>query len=145
MPHPMARDLEITRRTTFAAAHRLAAPGLSKAENEARYGPCAREHGHTWGLEITVRGPLDEGTGMVIDFHVLDRLIDERIVRHVDHRHLNHDVGFLRGRIPTAENVALCCWDELAPAIAAFPGCRLVQVLVAEDPQHLVVHRGGVG
>lgn len=138
----MPPTLEITHTCEFAAAHRLAAPGLSAAQNTACYGPCAREHGHTWTLEVTVSGPLDPSRGWVVDFAVLDRLVHERIVARVDHHHLNHDVPFLEGVIPTAENLAINCWRELEPAVQAVPGCRLVRVAIGEDRRHLVVYRG---
>jgi 6-pyruvoyltetrahydropterin/6-carboxytetrahydropterin synthase len=72
----------------------------------------------------------------------LDRLVHERIVARVDHHHLNHDVPFLEGVIPTAENLAINCWRELEPAVQAVPGCRLVRVAIGEDRRHLVVYRG---
>ncbi|MBM4060167.1 MAG: 6-carboxytetrahydropterin synthase [Planctomycetes bacterium] len=138
----MPAQFEITCTCEFAAAHRLAAPGLTDEQNLARYGPCAREHGHTWTLEVTVQGPLDPAAGWVVDFAQLDRLVHERIVARADHRHLNHDVPFVHGAIPTAENLAVACWHELEPALRAWPGCRLVRIAIGEDRRHLVVYRG---
>jgi 6-pyruvoyltetrahydropterin/6-carboxytetrahydropterin synthase len=54
---------------------------------------------------------------MVINLKDLDRTVKEAVVRHVDHRHLNHDVAFLEGVIPTAENLALAFWKQLDGAL----------------------------
>lgn len=104
---------ELTRRMEFSAAHRLALARLSDDENRALYGVCARDHGHNYALEVTVRGPADPETGMVMDLKRLADLLDERIFADVDHKHLNHDVPWLAGRVPTAEVVAQAVWERL--------------------------------
>jgi len=104
---------ELTRRMEFSAAHRLALPSLSDEENRALYGVCAREHGHNYAVEVTVRGPADPETGMVMDLERLADLLDEKVFADVDHRHLNHDVPWLAGRVPTAEVLAQAIWDRL--------------------------------
>jgi 6-pyruvoyltetrahydropterin/6-carboxytetrahydropterin synthase len=105
--------LLVTRRATFAAAHVLRRPDWDRQRNEDVFGQCAGDHGHNYVLEVSVSGEPDPETGMVINLKDLDRALKEAIVRHVDHRHLNHDVAFLRGVIPTAENLALAFWRQL--------------------------------
>ena len=51
--------MELTKVLRFSAAHRLASPALTQAENRRRYGPCFRGHGHNYALEATVRGGAD--------------------------------------------------------------------------------------
>jgi len=138
----MTALLEITHACEFAAAHRLASPGLTDEQNRALYGPCAREHGHTYGLEVTVRGPVDPRTGMVVDLNVLARLVAERVIAHVDHRDLNRDVPFLEGCITTAENLVTAFWRELEPALRTFPGCRLHRLVLHEGRANRVEYRG---
>ena len=81
--------------------------------NRAVFGACARDHGHNYVLEVSVSGEPDPETGMVLNLRDLDRVIREAVVDQVDHRHLNHDVPFLRGVVPTAENVARAFWERL--------------------------------
>ncbi len=123
-------ELVITHREEFAAAHRLLSPHLSEQENRALYGPCYSLHGHNYGVEVSVAGAIDERTGMVMDLNRLMVLMREELVREVDHKYLNEDVAFLRGRIPTAENLAVAFWERLAPHFASGPfGLRRVRVV----------------
>ena len=103
----------ITRRATFAAAHVLRRDDWSEERTRAVFGGCAGDHGHNYTLEVTVAGPVDPGTGMILNLKDLDRVIRDAVLGEVDHKHLNRDVDFLRGVLPTAENLALAFWAEL--------------------------------
>lgn len=107
------RSLVVTRRVTFAAAHVLRRPDWDERRNQEVFGQDACDHGHNYVLEVSVGGEPDPETGMVINLKDLDRAVREAVVRHVDHRHLNRDVDFLQGVIPTAENLALAFWRQL--------------------------------
>ena len=122
--------VRISRRATFAAAHVLCRPEWDDVRNREVFGACATDHGHNYVLEVTVEGGLDPDTGMVVNLRDLDAVIRRHFVDHVDHRHLNRDVELLRGRVPTAENVALAAWRELAPRLRP---ARLVRVRVTES------------
>ena len=136
-------EVEITRREEFSAAHRLHDPSLDDAENARIYGICNNPngHGHNYALEVTVRGPVPR-SGMVLDLNRLMVLLREEIVAEVDHKHLNHDVPFLAGIIPTAENVAVAFWERLAPRIEEFEGCRLHRIRLYESANNFVDYRG---
>jgi 6-pyruvoyltetrahydropterin/6-carboxytetrahydropterin synthase len=139
MPGPI---VEITHVQEFSAAHQLVSRELSEAENRELYGPCYRDHGHNYVVEVTVRGSVEPRTGMVMDLNRLSRIVAERIVAKVDHRHLNHDVPFLEGTIPTAENVALAFWRELEPALRGFPGCNLHRIRLHESRTNRIDYYG---
>jgi 6-pyruvoyltetrahydropterin/6-carboxytetrahydropterin synthase len=134
-PDPMEAFLSI--RTHFAAAHRLARPELSQAENEGIYGKCARPHGHghNYLLDVTVRGSIDPRTGMVCDLSVLQKLVDDLVVEPFDHTFLNKDVEHFATTVPTAENIALHIADLLREPIAA-SGARLHRVRLQESPNN---------
>ena len=112
----------ITRRATFAAAHVLRHEGWTDAENQRVFGACSGDHGHNYVLEGTMR---------------------EAVIAKVDHKHLNRDVDFLEGVIPTAENLALAFWRELEPRL---PGGRLERIRLVESENNSVEIRrsGGV-
>lgn len=124
--------LTVTRRATFAAAHRLYRPAWDVARNEAVFGKCANPggHGHNYVLEITIAGELDPETGMIADLKWVKEVVDRYVIDHVDHRNLNTDVPFLEGVVPTAENLARAFWDRLAAPISE--QARLVRVKVQE-------------
>jgi 6-pyruvoyltetrahydropterin/6-carboxytetrahydropterin synthase len=134
-PAPMEAFLSI--RTHFAAAHRLARPELTQAENEAIYGKCARPngHGHNYLLDVTVRGAIEPRTGMVCDLAALQRLVEDLVVEPFDHTFLNKDVEHFASTVPTAENIALHIADLLNGPIAGL-GARLHKVRLQESPNN---------
>ncbi len=105
--------VQIGRRESFNAAHRLYDPGLSDEENRRVFGKCANLHGHNYVLEVVVGGEIDPASGYVMDLKHLSDVICRRVIRDVDHRNLNTDVPWLAGCIPTAENLALTFWERL--------------------------------
>ena len=117
----------LTRRYRFSSAHRLHSPLFDEATNRRLYGKCNNPHGHghNYRLEVSVRGPVDERTGYVMDLSALKRIVEAEFVERVDHHNLNVDVDFMRGINPTAENIVLACWRLLAPRVAPAALTRL--------------------
>lgn len=107
--------VQVTRRVEFNAAHRLHSQKLSDEENARVFGKCNNlmGHGHNYGLEVTVRGPIDETTGMVIDMGQLDQVIQQEIVERYDHKNLNLDLEEFRTLNPTSEEFARVIWNRL--------------------------------
>ncbi len=105
----------VTRREVFSAAHRLYNPRLSDEENEKLFGKCSNPnwHGHNYVLEVVVKGEIDSLTGYVIDLKELKRIIRENIIEKLDHKNLNLDVDFLKGKIPSGENLVVAIWNQL--------------------------------
>ncbi len=134
--------VEITHRIEFSAAHRLESPDLTAEENAALYGPCYTDHGHNYELEVTVRGEVAPTTGMVMNLSDLATILREELWVPMDHKHLNRDVPFLRGIIPTAENVAVACWERIASRLDKHPGCGLHEVRLFESRNNRVTYRG---
>ncbi len=130
-------ELILTHRFHFAASHRLFAPELSEAENEAMYGKCAWKngHGHNYVLEVSIAGVPDPVTGFLLPPDDLKEIVDEWVVREVDHRHLNHDVDFLREIVPTAELLARRFYERLQPRLPS-----LVRVTLHETPKNVAVY-----
>lgn len=131
----------VTRRVTFSASHRLFNPALSEADNERIFDKCSNKHGHghNYILEVTVAGHPNPETGYVIDLKKLKAIMMREIVDKVDHKHLNHDVEFLRGVIPTAENIAKAFWRILEPLISEG---KLYSVRLHETENNVVEVRG---
>jgi len=141
MPQPY---VEITRREEFSASHRLHNPALSDADNRTVFGICNNlyGHGHNYAFEVTLGGPVPVMSGMVMDLNILMRILKTEIVEQVDHKHLNHDVAWLQGRVTTAENIAVAIWERIAPHLAQHPGSKLVKVRVFESRDNFVEYRG---
>jgi len=131
----------VTRRLHFNAAHRVHNPALSDEENARLFGKCNNPnwHGHNYILDVSVRGPVDDRTGYVLDLAVLKKIVEERAVDLIDHKNFNLDVPFMRGVIPTSENIIVGIWRELLPAIR--PG-QLVKLVLWETPNNYVEYAG---
>jgi 6-pyruvoyltetrahydropterin/6-carboxytetrahydropterin synthase len=119
----------------FAAAHRYRRPDWDDARNEATFGPCARPHyhGHTYICDVTVTGPIDDVTGMVVDLGLLDRVLATEVQERFDHRNINLDVPeFAEGRqVPTGENLARFIGERVQRALG--DRVQVSDVRVAED------------
>jgi 6-pyruvoyltetrahydropterin/6-carboxytetrahydropterin synthase len=123
-------NVRITRRATFAAGHILCRPEWSDARNREVFGACVNDHGHNYVVEVTVGGPVDAETGMVVNLKHVDVVLRREFIDAVDHRHLNRDVDFLRGVIPTAENIALAAFHRLEPHLKP---AQLLKVRIVES------------
>ena len=111
----MGRTVYITRRETFAAAHRLFKPELSDEENFKLFGKCSNPnwHGHNYTLEVVVAGEVDSNTGFVMDLSELKEIVRTHVISKVDHKNFNLDTDFMKGIIPTSENIVVAIWNEL--------------------------------
>jgi 6-pyruvoyltetrahydropterin/6-carboxytetrahydropterin synthase len=107
----------VTRRVDFSASHICSQPALSEEENRTLYGAAAnpKGHGHNFILEVTLNGEPDPVTGMVFDIKRLKEIVNEAVVRPMDHRFLNHEVPPFDRVVPTAENIAIEVWNRLEP------------------------------
>ena len=117
----LAGTVFITRQVHFNSAHRLYNPTKSQAWNKQQYGLCTNPHwhGHNYVLEVTLKGEPDPVTGYIIDLGELKRILHRAVVDKCDHRNLNDEVDFLRGIIPSTENLVIAFWQQIAPHIKA--------------------------
>lgn len=131
-----------TRRVHFSSAHRLHRPEWSDAHNTEVFGECANPlwHGHNYELDVTVEGPIDPTTGFVMDLKHLRDVLEERVIRDVDHRNLNLQVPWMDGINPTAENLVVAIWNRVALTLPT--GVRLVRIVLHETPRNAVEYLG---
>jgi len=107
----------ITRIEHFNAAHKLFNPTWSREKNDEVFGKCANEnwHGHNFNLHVTVKGTPSEETGFVFDAKKLSIIIKEHVTDLIDHKNLNVEVEFLKGKICSIENLVTGIWNQLQP------------------------------
>ena len=127
----------LTTSTHFSAAHRLAHPSLSSEKNFEIYGKCARPngHGHNYHLEVTVKGEIDQRTGMIVDLGDLNQVIEDLVIEPFDHTFLNKDIPYFAEVVPTAENIALHISNLLRSPIQEL-GAKLHKVKLIESPNN---------
>jgi 6-pyruvoyltetrahydropterin/6-carboxytetrahydropterin synthase len=132
---------EISRKYSFAAAHRLHSPRLSDEENRAVYGKCNNPfgHGHDYEVEVRVRGCVNPRTGQVVAVDALDRIAETTFLRPLRFRDLNEIEAF-RNTVPTTENLASEIFERLRTAwdqIFGADGPRLESVRIAETDRNI--------
>lgn len=143
---PQRKDTPIvylTRIEKFCAGHRLHNPSLDDETNKTIFGKCNNfnGHGHNYKVEVTVKGPVDRTTGMVMNLLEL-RDIMAMVIDPLDHRRLDLDVEFfeMNNIVTTTENLAVYMWNKIAkllPHTATLHNIRLY-----ETDKHYVDYRG---
>lgn len=118
-------NVRLTRKFGFESAHRL--PNVPASHK------CARLHGHSFRVEVSVRGPVDEAMGWFMDYAEIDRAC-RTLTELLDHRYLNEIEGLEN---PTSERLAQFIWQRL---IALLP-C-LDSVVVLETCESRCEYRG---
>jgi 6-pyruvoyltetrahydropterin/6-carboxytetrahydropterin synthase len=119
----------LTRAADFSASLRYWRDDLSEAENRARFGRFAMQHGHNYRVEVSVRGEPDPVTGMVMDLKDLKDVIERVVMARFDHRDLNRDTPWFEKTPPTPERFALVIFELLREAL----GPRLHAVRLRQD------------
>lgn len=114
------RPVSVIKKIRFSAAHFFWLAELSDEDNVKRFGPTSNRngHGHNYELEVTVTGPCDPETGMVINLKDLKVILQEDVVLPLDFKNLNLDVPYFKDRLPTLENLSVMIWERLQPRMA---------------------------
>lgn len=137
--------LYVSRKEHFNAAHKLYNPQWSKEKNVEVFGPCANEnwHGHNFDLIVTIKGKPDPETGFVVDLKKLSTMIRREVVDKLDHKNLNVDVDFMKGKLVSCENLAVEIWKILITHLPSVTGsAALHSVRIYETPRNYVEYFG---
>ena len=125
----------LTRRVSFAAAHRYRIADWSEERNAAVFGACARPnyHGHSYVCDVTVTGEIDPVTGFIVDLGLLDEVLEREVRTRFDHANINLDVPEFAdgGLMPTGEELARFICQRVQTALGA--RTRVTRVIVVED------------
>ncbi len=117
--------MDIFKVFTCEAAHRL--PNVPEGHK------CGRLHGHSFRIDICVRGPVVNDTGWVMDFADISAAF-EPVYDQLDHHYLNEIEGLSN---PTSENLARWVWQQLCPSVPT-----LVKVTVYETCTSGCIYQG---
>ena len=135
--------IHITRKEHFNAAHKLHNPGWSDEKNMEVFGKCANPnwHGHNYSLYVTIKGEINQETGYAVNLKELSSIVRTYITDKLDHKNLNLDVDFLKGLMPSTENVAIAIWKELLPHVIKL-NCQLHCIKLYETENNYVEYYG---
>lgn len=133
----------LTRRERFSAAHRMFRPDWTDEANLEVFGKCsnANWHGHNYILWVTIKGEPSSENGFVLNMSILKSIITEKIICKIDHRNINLEVDFMKGKIATTENLAIAIWNELLPSIAG-TGAELHCIRIEETENNIIEYYG---
>ena len=133
----------ITRRETFNAAHRLYREDWDDEKNLEIFGKCSNPnwHGHNYVLYVTVKGIVHEGTGFVMNLKELSHIIKTRVIDLLDHKNMNLEVDFMRGRLASTENLAIGIWAQIEPSVSE-SGATLHCVKIEETEKNYCSYYG---
>jgi len=136
----------ITRRERFNAAHRLFRPDFSDEKNLQVFGKCSNPnwHGHNYDLFVTVKGELNPETGFLVDLKDLSELINTLVIDKLDHKNINIEVEFMKGKLASTENIAIGIWNELADPVGRL-GASLYCVKLCETENNYAEYFGEGG
>ena len=135
--------IHITRRERFSAAHMLSRPDWSDEKNLEVFGKCSNPnwHGHNYDLYVTVKGEPNPETGFVVNLSLVGKIVQEKVIKWIDHKNLNVDVPFMKGKLTSTEHLAIAIWDQIQEEINKL-GCELHCVKLQETENNFVEYYG---
>jgi 6-pyruvoyltetrahydropterin/6-carboxytetrahydropterin synthase len=138
------KQVYITRRARFNAAHKLWNPAWSDEKNIDVFGKCANInwHGHNYDLHVTIKGVPHPDTGFCMNLSDLKELIRIRVEGPLDHRNLNLDVPWLAGKMTSTEILIIEIWEQLEEAISE-KGSTLHKLRLYETENNYAEYYGG--
>jgi 6-pyruvoyltetrahydropterin/6-carboxytetrahydropterin synthase len=133
----------ITRRERFNAAHRLFLPEYSDEKNLEVFGKCSNPnwHGHNYDLFVTIKGEVNPQTGFLVNLKVLSKIINQFVIEKLDHKNINLEVDFMKGKLASTENLAIAIWEQLDEQIHQL-NAQLNKVKLFESENNFVEYMG---
>jgi 6-pyruvoyltetrahydropterin/6-carboxytetrahydropterin synthase len=133
----------ITRREQFNAAHKLFREDWSDEQNKEVFGKCSNPnwHGHNYELFVTVKGEVDPNTGFVMDLKELKQIIKSYVTDKLDHKNVNVDVDFMKGKMASTEILAIEIFKQLLIPIESH-GAKLHKIRLCETENNYVEYMG---
>jgi 6-pyruvoyltetrahydropterin/6-carboxytetrahydropterin synthase len=136
----------LCRKEHFNAAHKLSNPDWSEEKNKEVFGPCANAnwHGHNFDLIVKIKGVPHPETGFIMDLKKLSKLIRAYVIEPLDHKNLNVDVPFMKGKMASTEVLAMEIWKILAPLVLEHSNqnASLHCITLYETPRNFVEYYG---
>jgi 6-pyruvoyltetrahydropterin/6-carboxytetrahydropterin synthase len=105
----------ITKKYHFCASHKYGNLDWSEEKNRDVFDKDYNTHGHNYILEVSVSGPIDPGSGWLIDLKKLGEVVKTNVVNILDHSQIEIDIEWFRGKQPSSENILVWAWGEIAP------------------------------
>ena len=122
----------LTKQLKFCAAHKYWNEKWSKDKNYQVFGDDVRVHGHNYILDITITGTVDEDSGFIYDIQKLKSLVDDKVIKVLDHSQIQEDINWFKGKQPSTENLVLFIWESIASHVDK--PAKLYKIKLRETP-----------
>ena len=119
----------ITKRYHFCASHKYGNDAWSEEKNLKVFGKDYNTHGHNYVLEVSVTGPIDPGSGWLVDLPTLNKIVKNNVINVLDHSQIEKDVEWFKNKQPSSENLLLWIWDQIFDKIT---DCKLHRIRLVE-------------
>ena len=107
----------ITKKYHFCASHKYGNADWSEEKNLEVFVKDYNTHGHNYILEVSVTGPIDQGSGWLVDLKKLGQIVKKYVVNVLDHSQIEEDIDWFKGKQPSSENILVWAWGEIAPRL----------------------------
>ncbi len=137
------KTVYVTRRERFNAAHKLWNHDWSDEKNHEVFGKCANPnwHGHNYEIHVTIKGEPAPDTGYCMDLKVLSKILKEHVVEPLDHKNLNLDVPWMKGKMASTEILIIEIWNQIFEPIKKV-GCTLHGIRLYETENNYADYFG---
>ena len=125
MPH-------ITKQFKFCAAHKYWNSSWSDEKNKEIFEDDVKIHGHNYLLDITIKGQISKESGFIINISELKKIVNEHVIRYLDHSQIQEDVDWFEDKQPSTENLVIYIWNQISPHIQN--PAQLFKVKLRETP-----------
>ena len=122
----------ITKQFKFCAAHKYWNDIWDHDQNFKVFGDDIRVHGHNYVLDVTITGPLNEDSGFIFDIQELKKIVNDNVIKVIDHSEIQKDIKWFEGKQPSTENLVLFIWESIVTHIDA--PAKLYKIKLRETP-----------
>ena len=119
----------LTKKYHFCASHKYGNNDWSEEKNLEVFGKDYNTHGHNYVLEVSVTGPIDPGSGWLVDLQKLNKIVKSKVVDILDHSQIEMDIEWFKNQQPSSENILIWIWEQIADSIQ---DCSLHQLRLVE-------------
>ena len=107
----------ITKKYHFSASHKYGNPDWTEEKNWEVFNKDYNNHGHNYILEVSVTGPIDPGSGWLVDLKKLSQIVKNNVVNILDHSQIEEDIEWFNRKQPSSENILIWAWEEISPRL----------------------------
>jgi len=107
----------LTKQFKFCAAHKYWNEKWSSEMNYQVFGDDIKVHGHNYVLDVTITGMIDEASGFIFDIQKLKTIVDNKVIKVLDHSQIQEDIKWFEGKQPSTENLVLFIWESIVSEI----------------------------